>query len=422
MPRLPVVGSDQENWGSLLNEFLQVSHRENGLTKNSTEVFNVEDYGAIGDGKANDTEAVRQAIHAVESAPFGGVIYFPSGKYRITETLLFTVRKPLEIRGNGWSSEVLWAFDGHLFRWNTGVPCREVTMADLKITSVEGTKSPESAAVICDGGVEKSYFDHLLINSSGGTQNKSFPGSGLVFNGVSDSTAFHQCLFWEIRGTGIRIGHGSEIRIEGGRIIGTAARNDGSIGVHLTGNNGGVHLVTTDVIGLDEGVRIENLGAGSNREVMFTHSTLDSCGSGLELRDATYVSMIGCWAASCVRANMHIAASGRGARLVVSGGTIFNAGAWGGNKGPDTQNGLVVEAGTFVLTGVSIWANRGIGIWVPQGSSRDFAITGCQVINNGQGVNIQGTHYMLANNVFGQNKTPNRVEGTGFIDANNLTK
>ena len=43
------------------------------------------------------------------------------------------------------------------------------------------------------------------------------------------------------------------------------------IGIHLTGNIGGVHVISSDVIGLHEGIRIENSsGAGSNREVFIS--------------------------------------------------------------------------------------------------------------------------------------------------------
>ncbi len=43
----------------------------------------VKDYGAVGDGKANDTAAIRAAVNAG-----GGVVYFPKGKYRITHPVV----------------------------------------------------------------------------------------------------------------------------------------------------------------------------------------------------------------------------------------------------------------------------------------------------------------------------------------------
>ncbi|MHC4890959.1 MAG: right-handed parallel beta-helix repeat-containing protein [Planctomycetota bacterium] len=43
----------------------------------------VKDYGAVGDGKANDTTAIQAAVKAG-----GGVVYFPKGNYRITRTIV----------------------------------------------------------------------------------------------------------------------------------------------------------------------------------------------------------------------------------------------------------------------------------------------------------------------------------------------
>ncbi len=116
---------------------------------------------------------------------------------------------------------------------------------------------------------------------------------------ITDTNTIRDCFFWRITGTGIEIGHGSEVRVFGGRMIGTAARNDGSIGIRVTGNNGGVHIDSTDIIALNTAVVLEDAyGFGSNREIFITHATLDSCGTGLAVFDSSYVSIAGCWAAS----------------------------------------------------------------------------------------------------------------------------
>jgi hypothetical protein len=47
--------------------------------------FNVLDYGAVGDGVANDTSAINTAIAACVSAG-GGTVYFPAGDYSVTGT------------------------------------------------------------------------------------------------------------------------------------------------------------------------------------------------------------------------------------------------------------------------------------------------------------------------------------------------
>jgi hypothetical protein len=57
---------------------------------------NVVDHGAVGDGAADDTAAIQAAINAI---PRGGVVYFPSGTYKISSAL--TVTSGLTFRGTG---------------------------------------------------------------------------------------------------------------------------------------------------------------------------------------------------------------------------------------------------------------------------------------------------------------------------------
>jgi hypothetical protein len=415
MPRLPIPGIDADKWGDLLNEFLLTSHRTDGNLKGAPNVFNVRDFGATGDGKTNDTEAVRKTIDAAFSAG-GGSVYFPPGDYLITSTLSFNQQRIVEIIGNGWRSNILWEFDGNLIEWPDEISCREVTVSHLRITSTQVVKDSKHAAISCKGGVERSLFDHLLITFSEGYK----PSTGIDFVGISDSTTIRDCQFWLIKGTGIRIGHGSEIRITGGRIIGDNSRNDGSIGVHLTGNNGGVHIDFTDIIALQEGVRIEAIqGQTSNREIFITHSTLDSCWRGLSLRDNSYVSMIGCWAASCNHDNIHVDVGLSNPTLSISGGTIFNAGVSGGES--VGRNGIVVNSGVFILNGVHIRNNLGKGIWVPNRYVHEYIITGCRITDNGQGVNLIGSCFQLTHNIFARNSIPNQIDGSKFVQIDNLS-
>lgn len=60
-----------------------------GLTNN---VVNVRDYGATGDGTTDDTVAIQAAINSFNSSPLnaGGVVWFPSGTYKVSTTLTVT--------------------------------------------------------------------------------------------------------------------------------------------------------------------------------------------------------------------------------------------------------------------------------------------------------------------------------------------
>ncbi|MFC5530581.1 glycosyl hydrolase family 28-related protein [Cohnella yongneupensis] len=65
--------------------------------------FNVTDFGAVGDGVADDTEAVQKALDAARGNG-GGVVFLPSGTYKITASLF--VPTGVTLRGDrdyGWT-------------------------------------------------------------------------------------------------------------------------------------------------------------------------------------------------------------------------------------------------------------------------------------------------------------------------------
>jgi polygalacturonase len=49
--------------------------------------FNVRDFGATGDGSANDTAAINRAIVAANAASGGGIVQFPAGTYRSANSI-----------------------------------------------------------------------------------------------------------------------------------------------------------------------------------------------------------------------------------------------------------------------------------------------------------------------------------------------
>jgi hypothetical protein len=55
------------------------------------DTVSVKDFGAVGDGIADDTVAIQAAINAVQTTS-GGSVYFPIGNYKITSSLLITGR------------------------------------------------------------------------------------------------------------------------------------------------------------------------------------------------------------------------------------------------------------------------------------------------------------------------------------------
>jgi hypothetical protein len=259
----------------------------------------------------------------------------------------------------------------------------------------------------------------LLINSN---DSKSYPVSGgIAMAGVADTNTVRDVGMWVIKGTGIQIGYGSEVRILGGRIIGAAIRFDESIGIHVTGNNGGVHVENTDIIGLAIGILIENSnGAGSNREIFISQATIDSNGQGLVIRDNSYVCITGIWAASSTMHQVFVDYN-TSALLSISGGTIFNGGVYECPNNTNWCNGITVNSGSFILNGVEVRNNNGRGIWVTNKSVTQFQIISCRIFANGQGLNINGSSFIVSNNICNSNRSPNFIiDSESSIVQNNL--
>ncbi len=75
-------------------------------------VFNVKDFGAVGDGAADDTAAIQACVDAAMDAPVtvgiaGGDIYFPPGQYQISDAIVFD-RFTGIIRGAGAGTPPDW--------------------------------------------------------------------------------------------------------------------------------------------------------------------------------------------------------------------------------------------------------------------------------------------------------------------------
>ena len=63
-------------------------------------IYNVRNFGARGDGVADDTAAIRSAIAAAQKSAYGGVVYLPVGRYVVSAPLVVT-RSDILILGDG---------------------------------------------------------------------------------------------------------------------------------------------------------------------------------------------------------------------------------------------------------------------------------------------------------------------------------
>ena len=136
------------------------------VVNNST--FNVRDFGAVGNGIVDDTAAIQKALTTCAMSDFGGSVYFPTGNYVVSSALQIAIRSggpAIQLVGDGWSSIVSWAFDGHLFVWSGDV-ATHITIMHLRIRAAVKV-SPASAAFSFSVRFHNNHFTLLLRFRSG---------------------------------------------------------------------------------------------------------------------------------------------------------------------------------------------------------------------------------------------------------------
>ena len=91
------------------------------------------DFGAKGDGMADDTAAIQKTIDAAASASGDAIAYLPTGSYVITSTLRIT-GKNFFVGGSGWCTKLIWKGPEGGVMVEVRDP-QQVTLEDLMIGS-----------------------------------------------------------------------------------------------------------------------------------------------------------------------------------------------------------------------------------------------------------------------------------------------
>ncbi|MBP5918676.1 hypothetical protein F3K34_43620 [Streptomyces sp. LBUM 1486] len=115
------------------------------------------EFGAVGDGVADDTIALQSAIDAAAAA--GTALYLPHGTYLVSSPITIAAVQDLSIFGSGWGTSVKLAAGSDCFVFEmTGADTR-ITMRDLTIDGncLEQGTSGTSGGIYAAGSVASRY-------------------------------------------------------------------------------------------------------------------------------------------------------------------------------------------------------------------------------------------------------------------------
>lgn len=173
-------------------------------------VFNVKNYGAVGNGVHDDGPAILATINAV--SPYDA-IYFPAGTYlyKNSSSKYYTIlngKTRLNVYGDGMNNTILKAYDS--------------TRSSFKI-------------------INSDYivFMDLQVSSPGGSRLAGENASGFYARG-QHNVEFHRVKVYNTRSTGITLQGISEAGVWDSEIVSTRAD-----GIHITNNLSTVSSVIT---------------------------------------------------------------------------------------------------------------------------------------------------------------------------------
>lgn len=215
-----------------------------GEVTNQVDVRSVRDFGAVGDGKADDTSAIQRAIDSRM-----GELRFPRGTYRITETLRVPLRDvgPVAIVADG-SARVVMDGTGPAIRFvgthnGTASPdtVRDTVWAHERSPVVDGLeivgRNPLASGIEADGTMQLT-LSRVVVR-------KALHGIRLVNR--NRNVIISDCHLYENRGVGILYDH---VNLHQSNIVGSHISYNSGGGIVIRGGDvRNVHIGTCDIEG-----------------------------------------------------------------------------------------------------------------------------------------------------------------------------
>lgn len=187
------------------------------MAYNVKNTFNVRDFGAVGNGIADDTTAIQNAINA--AAVNGGTVFFPSGTYIISSTL--NLASSIVLRGASrpkWNGPGVFQ-TGSWIKWGTPVTAGGTMLSGISVKDVIIENLGINGA---EGGTTTQIVNGLQIQGAAGIGNASYNvvvrecifieldsciiwGEGGVTGYQADTSSIERCELYDFTKYGIHL-------------------------------------------------------------------------------------------------------------------------------------------------------------------------------------------------------------------------
>jgi hypothetical protein len=382
------------------------------------DVINVKDYGAGGDGSTDDTTAIQAAITAASATVWGGVVYFPRGRYKITADLTST-NVPITYLGDGRDQSLIIQFTAsenvftHVSSGSGsnpnnvnqlhGYPMKSLTVQDLGLLAGVASAGTAIHATFADGTTSEALVIVERVNIRNWTSTSYGFTTGIRMiecNGTrikdvridgdqntpaaspTSATAFTMTsgLHWSGSGSAAGISH----------FVECLQVNNALYGVHVQDNHEGFYFTNFELVTVGQGIRhvsyfsgtSDGLDATGGLNTFYSNGHIDCREHGALFTGVNNVQFIGV----DVRRNGGLSAA-------VAGNCLMIEDADGGRVSGCTFSG-------YTAAGTGSHAENGVYLY---GETRRFNLDG-NTFNgiSDSGVYASGTanNINVSNNIF----------------------
>lgn len=170
--------------------------RARDLSNRASDFVSVKDFGAVGNGVADDTAAIQAAVTACLSSKAS--LYVPAGSYKLTSQISVTLYdasagRGLIVFGDGWGSKFIIDHTGVGFYVNC-IPSYSVFQCEIRdLFFTDGTAHPNK--IIHNDGAGNTLIERCIFEGATVT-------TGCVVNDNAYGLRIKNCSFMNIVGSG----------------------------------------------------------------------------------------------------------------------------------------------------------------------------------------------------------------------------